>query len=106
MSFRAEFQRRAKAALPVVGDAISYTPAAFPHPTVGQTISIYGVFERPFLEAGNIESSVPTVEISLDDVAAPAHGDHVQVDGEAQVYVVLEVHPDGTGFVTLILGIE
>ena len=102
MTFSSDFQDRAQDMLSVIGDPITYTPAAFPHPTVGQTLSINGVFERPFVEAGNIESSVPTVEVMAQDVT-PKQGDKVQKTGDSTVFEVVGVHPDGTGSFTLIL---
>lgn len=82
-------------------EAAVYTPSG------GQARTIHVIFDNEYQAAqfaqadAAVESSGPRATCRESDVAGVAHGDTLQIRGIS--YSVAEVHPDGTGFVVLVL---
>ena len=85
----------------------TFDEAAVYTPSGGQAKSIQVIFDNEYQAAqfrqadAEIESSGPRATCRESDVAGVAHGDTLQIRGTT--FSVVEVHPDGTGLVILIL---
>ena len=82
-------------------EEVIYTPAS------GQGRPARAIFDNEYQAAqftqadAEIESSGPRATCRESDVAGVAHGDTLEV--RSVTFSVVEVHPDGTGLVILIL---
>lgn len=76
-------------------------------PSGGQARPVRAIFDNPYQGTQyaqgdiEIESSGPKATCRDTEVAGVAHGDTLQIRGKT--WYVLEVQPDGTGLVVLIL---
>lgn len=80
--------------------------AATYRPQVGGPQTVNGIFDAPFraaeLEAEvGVETTSPTFACRTADLPHPEHGAVLSVDGTD--YVIVGVHPDGTGVTLLML---
>lgn len=78
-----------------------YTPAGGEGATIPVVFrSDYEAAQAPGTD-GSVESAAPVATCRESDVPAAAHGSTLSVRGVT--YTVVEIHPDGTGLVDLIL---
>lgn len=68
------------------------------------SVSVDGIFDDTYIEAGFVESSNPMFTAKSDDMPSVAQG-HKAVDGAKQ-YEIVSVQPDGTGMTTIELRLE
>ena len=81
-------------------------PAAFGRAATWNSTTVNGIFDNGFLpvDAGGeirFETLTPQFICRTADVAGATHGQSVTIDGVA--YLITGIHPDGTGFTTLML---
>lgn len=72
--------------------------------TYNGTTTVNGIFDNGFASVGDspgVEGSVPSFTCRAADVPSAAQGDTLVIS--AATWVVVGVHPDGTGVVTLAL---
>lgn len=96
MSFKTLSEQLVGLGQRVMGDDVTYSPAA------GSPVTIQGIFDNAWVDIEGVLSLKPTLRINLADLAsAPDKGDEVTVD-EVD-YRVTESRVDGHGGSTLIL---
>jgi len=102
MAFESEQDRQDQ--LEALGESFVFTHNGNPHVS-SKSVSIYGIFDRPYIETNKIEGYKPVVTVSAVDVLSVAHGAMVRHDPDATYtdYKVVGIEPDGTGMTMLIL---
>jgi hypothetical protein len=81
-----------------LADSVIWTPAG------GSATTIAGNFDNEYYDAGGpvgIEGSQPKVLTLASLVPGVADGDAITADGDD--YTIVDIRPDGSGFVDLIL---
>jgi hypothetical protein len=63
-------------------------------------------FHNNYVTAEDVETSDPFVKIYDDDYPGIVHGDTLTRVDTSQVYNVIGVHPDGTGYSDIVLSVD
>lgn len=65
----------------------------------GGRVWVLGIFDRDYIPSGEVEGVGPQFLTDVASIDGVAQGDTLAISGTT--YAVIEVQPDGTGFVTV-----
>lgn len=77
------------------GDLMSYTPAAYLHPSANTVSGIYAVLRQKYVTDNGVEMTYTAAVMPVTKVASPQHKDWLECNGVK--YKVRGVQPDGAG---------